>query len=95
VQREVLHIPRQAPVHPSKRHYRSPVDTEDRMNPEQAAIVLAISVEEVEDLAATIGADLDDGLSPEQLVAMAAILDAQEEGDEDGEDDQDGDDADE
>ncbi len=44
------------------------------MDPEQAAIVLAITVEEVEDLAAAVGADPDD-LGPEDLVSMASLLD--------------------
>jgi hypothetical protein len=50
------------------------------MDSEQAAITLGINVEEVEDLAASIGADAE-ALSPEDLVEMASILDAEDEDD--------------
>lgn len=65
------------------------------MDPEQAAIVLALSTEEVLDLAAAIGANPDEGFSPEDLVAMAALVDAdadEEEGEGEGEDEDDADD---
>jgi hypothetical protein len=52
------------------------------MDPEEAAITLGVSVEEVEDLAAEVGADPDD-LGPEDLVAMASLLDAEADEDED------------
>jgi cell division protein YceG involved in septum cleavage len=59
------------------------------MDPEQAAITLGVSVEKVRDLAAAVGADPDD-LEPEDLVAMASLLDA--EADEDDDEDEDADD---
>jgi hypothetical protein len=55
------------------------------MNPEQAAITLGINVEEVEDLAAAVGADPED-LTPEDLVAMATLLDEEEDDEEDDDD---------
>ena len=62
------------------------------MNSEQAAITLGIDVEDVEDLAESIGADADE-LSPEDLIELAGILDDEDEDDdEDDEDDEDEDD---
>jgi hypothetical protein len=52
------------------------------MNPEQAAITLGINVEDVEDLAVAVGANLDD-LGPEDLVAMASLLDDEDDEDDD------------
>jgi hypothetical protein len=56
------------------------------MDSEQAAIVLAITVDDVQDLAAAIDADPDD-LAPEELVAMAALLDAEDDDDDDDDED--------
>lgn len=51
------------------------------MNIEQAAITLGIGIDEVEDLAVAIGAD-PDNLEPDDLVAMAEILDEQDDDEE-------------
>jgi hypothetical protein len=48
------------------------------MDTEQAAITLGISPEDVEDLAAAIGADPED-LGPEDLVEMASLLDDEDD----------------
>jgi len=60
------------------------------MDPEQAAITLGVSVEKVRDLAAEVGAN-PDALQPEDLVAMASLLDAEADEDEDDVDDVDAD----
>jgi hypothetical protein len=61
------------------------------MDPEQAAITLGVSVEKVKDLAAAVGADPDD-LEPEDLIAMASLLDDEDDEDAGDEDDEDADD---
>lgn len=58
------------------------------MNTEQAAITLGVTPEDVEDLAAAVDADPDD-LGPDDLVAMATILDDEDDDDADDDGDED------